>query len=228
MPLVNPYIPLYKRLGYTFAEEANIVEALTHRSASKHHNERLEFLGDAILGMVIAKALYLRFPKQPEGKLTRMRSSLVKGDTLAEVAREFELGELLLLGPGELKSGGFRRDSILADAVESIIGAIYLEAGMAKCETLILDWFACRLKALDPEAVSKDDKTRLQEYLQSNKHPLPLYEVTEIKGKSHDQTFYVECNVEGLNKAVVGKGNSRRRAEQKAAKQAFEKLINDR
>jgi len=228
MPLVNPYIPLYKRLGYTFVEEANIVEALTHRSANKHHNERLEFLGDAILGMVIAKALYLRFPKQPEGKLTRMRSSLVKGDTLAEVAREFELGELLLLGPGELKSGGFRRDSILADAVESIIGAIYLEAGMAKCETLILDWFACRLKALDPEAVSKDDKTRLQEYLQSNKHPLPLYEVTEIKGKSHDQTFYVECNVEGLDKAVVGKGNSRRRAEQKAAKQAFEKLINDR
>lgn len=228
MSLVNPYIRLYKRLGYTFADEAKIVEALTHRSASKQHNERLEFLGDAILGMVIAKALYQRFPQQPEGKLTRMRSSLVKGDTLAEVAREFELGELLLLGPGELKSGGFRRDSILADAVESIIGAIYLEAGMTTCESLILDWFACRLKALDPEAVSKDDKTRLQEYLQSNKHPLPLYEVTEIKGKSHDQTFYVECNVEGLKKAVVGSGNSRRRAEQKAAKQAFEKLINDR
>ncbi len=228
MPLVNPYLPLYKRLGYTFANEANIVEALTHRSVSKQHNERLEFLGDAILGMVIAKALYQCFPKQPEGKLTRMRSSLVKGDTLAEVAREFELGELLLLGPGELKSGGFRRDSILADAVEAIIGAIYLEAGMVKCEAVILEWFASRLKALDPEAVSKDDKTRLQEYLQSNKHPLPLYEVTEIKGKSHDQTFYVECIVEGLNKAVLGKGNSRRRAEQKAAKQAFEKLINDR
>jgi ribonuclease-3 len=228
MPLVNPYLPLYKRLGYTFAHESNIVEALTHRSASKQHNERLEFLGDAILGMVIAKALDQRFPHQPEGKLTRMRSSLVKGDTLAEVAREFELGELLLLGPGELKSGGFRRDSILADAVESIIGAIYLEAGMTECESLILNWFACRLQALDPEAVSKDDKTRLQEYLQSNKHPLPLYEVTEIKGKSHDQTFYVECNVEGLKKAVVGTGNSRRRAEQKAAKQAFEKLINDR
>ena len=228
MSLINPYLRLYKRLGYTFADEAKIVEALTHRSASKQHNERLEFLGDAILGMVIAKALYQRFPQQPEGKLTRMRSSLVKGDTLAEVAREFELGELLLLGPGELKSGGFRRDSILADAVESIIGAIYLEAGMTTCESLILDWFACRLKALDPEAVSKDDKTRLQEYLQSNKHPLPLYEVTEIKGKSHDQTFYVECNVEGLKKAVVGTGNSRRRAEQKAAKQAFEKLINDR
>lgn len=227
MPHVNPYLPLYRRLGYTFEDEANIVKALTHRSASKHHNERLEFLGDAILGMVIAKALYQRFPKQPEGKLTRMRSSLVKGDTLAEVAREFELGELLLLGPGELKSGGFRRDSILADAIEAIIGAIYLEAGMKKCESLVLDWFDSRLKALDPEAVSKDDKTRLQEYLQSNKHPLPLYEVTEIKGKSHDQTFYVECSVQGLEKAVVGKGNSRRRAEQRAAKQAFEKLIND-
>ncbi len=227
MSLVNPYLPLYKRLGYTFADEVNIVEALTHRSASKLHNERLEFLGDAILGMVIAKALYQRFPKQPEGKLTRMRSSLVKGDTLAEVAREFELGELLLLGPGELKSGGFRRDSILADAVEAIIGAIYLEAGMDKCEALILNWFASRLKALDPEAVSKDDKTRLQEYLQANKHPLPLYEVTEIKGKSHDQTFYVECNVVGIEKAVIGKGNSRRRAEQKAAKQAFEKLTNE-
>ncbi|MFT7411889.1 MAG: ribonuclease-3 [Paraglaciecola sp.] len=228
MRLVNPYLHLYKRLGYTFANEANIVEALTHRSVSKQHNERLEFLGDAILGMVIAKVLYQRFPNQPEGKLTRMRSSLVKGDTLAEVAREFKLGELLLLGPGELKSGGFRRDSILADAVEAIIGAIYLEAGMDKCEALILDWFASRLKALDPEAVSKDDKTRLQEYLQANKHPLPLYEVTEIKGKSHDQTFYVECNVAGINKAVIGKGNSRRRAEQKAAKQAFEKLTNDR
>jgi ribonuclease-3 len=228
MRLVNPYLHLYKRLGYTFANEANIVEALTHRSVSKQHNERLEFLGDAILGMVIAKVLYQRFSKQPEGKLTRMRSSLVKGDTLAEVAREFKLGELLLLGPGELKSGGFRRDSILADAVEAIIGAIYLEAGMDKCEALILDWFASRLKALDPEAVSKDDKTRLQEYLQANKHPLPLYEVTEIKGKSHDQTFYVECNVAGIDKAVIGKGNSRRRAEQKAAKQAFEKLTNDR
>jgi ribonuclease-3 len=228
MRLVNPYLHLYKRLGYTFANEANIVEALTHRSVSKQHNERLEFLGDAILGMVIAKVLYQRFPKQPEGKLTRMRSSLVKGDTLAEVAREFKLGELLLLGPGELKSGGFRRDSILADAVEAIIGAIYLEAGMDKCEALILDWFASRLKALDPEAVSKDDKTRLQEYLQANKHPLPLYEVTEIKGKSHDQTFYVECNVAGIDKAVIGKGHSRRRAEQKAAKQAFEKLTNDR
>ena len=228
MPVVNPYLRLYKRLGYIFAKEANIVEALTHRSANKQHNERLEFLGDAILGMVVAKALYQRFPKQPEGKLTRMRSSLVKGDTLAEVAREFELGDLLLLGPGELKSGGFTRDSILADAVEAIIGAIYLEAGRDKCESLILQWFDSRIQALDPEAVSKDDKTRLQEYLQSKKLPLPEYNVTAIKGKSHDQTFYVECHVSGIKKTIQGKGNSRRRAEQRAAKQAFENLINDK
>ncbi|WP_133471023.1 ribonuclease III [Paraglaciecola marina] len=224
MSKVDPYLPLYRRLNYTFAEPANLTLALTHRSADKLHNERLEFLGDAILGMVIGKALYLRFPKQPEGKLTRMRSSLVKGDTLAEVAREFELGDLLLLGPGELKSGGFRRDSILADAVEAIIGAIYLEAGMELCEALVLEWFAPRINALDPDAVSKDDKTRLQEYLQGKKLPLPLYEVTDVKGKSHDQTFYVECSVEGLTQTVLGRGNSRRRAEQQAAKKVLEKL----
>lgn len=226
MPVVDPYLPLYKRIGYTFVNADNLTAALTHRSAHKKHNERLEFLGDAILGMVIATALFQRFPQQPEGKLTRMRSSLVKGDTLAEVAREFELGDVLLLGPGELKSGGFRRDSILADAVEAIIGAIYLEAGMQICESLILKWFESRLKALDPEAVSKDDKTRLQEFLQGNKLPLPVYEVTEIKGKSHDQTFYVACSVVGLKDTIVGKGNSRRKAEQRAAKQAFEKLTN--
>lgn len=224
MSKVDPYLPLYRRLNYTFAEPANLTLALTHRSADKLHNERLEFLGDAILGMVIGKVLYLRFPSQPEGKLTRMRSSLVKGDTLAEVAREFELGDLLLLGPGELKSGGFRRDSILADAVEAIIGALYLEAGMDKCEALVLEWFAPRINALDPDAVSKDDKTRLQEYLQGKKLPLPLYQVTDVKGKSHDQTFYVECSVEGLKQTVLGRGNSRRRAEQQAAKKVLEKL----
>ncbi|MEP0356198.1 MAG: ribonuclease III [Paraglaciecola sp.] len=224
MSKVDPYLPLYRRLNYTFEEPENLTLALTHRSANKTHNERLEFLGDAILGMVIGKGLYLRFPTQPEGKLTRMRSSLVKGDTLAEVAREFQLGDLLLLGPGELKSGGFRRDSILADAVEAIIGAIYLEAGMDKCETLVLEWFADRIQALDPDAVSKDDKTRLQEYLQGNKLPLPLYEVTDVKGKSHDQTFYVECTVEVLQQSVLGRGNSRRRAEQQAAKKVLEKL----
>ncbi|MGJ8682064.1 ribonuclease III [Paraglaciecola sp.] len=226
MQAIDPFLSLYKRLGYTFSNASNLELALTHRSANKNHNERLEFLGDAILGMVIAKVLYQRFPKQPEGKLTRMRSSLVKGDTLAEVAREFELGDLLLLGPGELKSGGFRRDSILADAVEAIIGAIYLEAGMDTSELLILNWFSTRIENLDPEAVSKDDKTRLQEYLQGQKQPLPVYEVTDIKGKSHDQTFYVNCTAAGLEKTITGVGNSRRKAEQKAARQAYEILTN--
>jgi ribonuclease-3 len=226
MQLVEPYIQLYKKIGYTFAESANLARALTHRSAHKKHNERLEFLGDAILGMIIAKELYQRFPQQPEGKLTRMRSNLVKGDTLAALAREFELGDLLLLGPGELKSGGFRRDSILADALEAIIGAIYLEAGLTVCEPIVLQWFTQRLNELDPQSVSKDDKTRLQEYLQAKKLPLPLYEVSEITGQSHEQIFYVECTVTGLKQATVGKGNSRRKAEQKAARLAFEKLSN--
>jgi len=226
MRLVDPYVNLYKKIGYTFVEPANLQMALTHRSANKKHNERLEFLGDAILGMIIAKELFERFPSQPEGKLTRMRSNLVKGDTLAILAREFDLGDLLLLGPGELKSGGFRRDSILADALEAIIGAIYLEGGLSQCEPIVLQWFAARLAELDPLLVSKDDKTRLQEYLQARKLPLPIYEVSEITGQSHEQIFYVECSVEGLDKPTIGKGNSRRKAEQKAARQAFEKLSN--
>jgi ribonuclease-3 len=225
MQLTKPYLRLYKVIGYTFKQDSNLKQALTHRSAHKSHNERLEFLGDAILGMVIAEALFKRFPNQPEGQLTRMRSSLVKGDTLAELAREFELGELLILGTGELKSGGFRRDSILADAVEAIIGAIYLESGKDVCEKLILAWFDTRIKRLDPEAVSKDDKTRLQEYLQGKKLPLPDYTVTDIKGKSHDQTFYVSCKVSGLKREIIGVGSSRRKAEQKAARQAYEKII---
>jgi ribonuclease-3 len=224
MQLIDPYTKLSKKLGYTFKDSANLAMALTHRSASKKHNERLEFLGDAVLGMVIAKELFSRFPNQPEGKLTRMRSSIVKGDTLAEIAREFELGELLLLGPGELKSGGFRRDSILADAVEAIIGSIYLESGLEICEPLILEWCESRLKALDPELAPKDDKTQLQEYLQARKLPLPVYQVTEVVGKSHDQTFIVECQVKGLKSTTIGEGNSRRKAEQKAARIALERL----
>jgi len=220
------YTSLYKKLGYQFVDEANLTLALTHRSAAKTHNERLEFLGDAVLGMIIAKALYSRFPAQAEGQLTRMRSSLVKGDTLAELGREFALGELLLLGPGELKSGGFRRSSILADAVEAIIGAIYLEAGLETCEKLLLVWFDSRLQQLNPKKHPKDDKTRLQEYMQGRKLPLPEYQVVDITGKSHDQHFVVQCSVAELPDPFLGKGNSRRRAEQHAARQVLEK-IND-
>ncbi len=221
------YTRLYKRLGYQFRDPAALQQALTHRSASKNHNERLEYLGDSVLGMVIADALYHKFPSQPEGKLTRMRSSLVKGDTLAEIGREFELGDLLILGPGELKSGGHRRDSILSDAVEAIIGAIYLESGIEVVRELLLNWFASRIDKLDPNQQTKDDKTRLQEYLQSRQLPLPQYEVTDILGKDHAQTFVVQCRVSALATPVEAKGNSRRRAEQAAARIILEKLNND-
>lgn len=226
MTLTLGYQPLYKKLGYTFDEQKNLTLALTHRSAAKVHNERLEFLGDAVLGMVIARALFERFPKQPEGNLTRMRASLVKGETLAELAREFEIGNLLKLGPGEMKSGGFRRSSILADTVEAIIGAIYLEAGLERCEALILSWFASRITDLNPDLHLKDDKTRLQEFLQGRKLPLPQYDVVEITGKAHDQSFTVSCEVSGLDAPLIGQGSSRRKAEQRAARQALEALHN--
>ncbi|MCV2883244.1 ribonuclease III [Aestuariibacter sp. AA17] len=221
------YVQLYKKLGYTFDNAANLKLALTHRSASKKHNERLEYLGDAVLGMVIAKQLFTQFPKQPEGSLTRMRASLVKGETLAELGKDFELGELLELGPGELKSGGHRRSSILADAVEAIIGAIYLESDFVTCETLILKWFDSRLKSLNPDVHLKDDKTRLQEYLQGKKLPLPEYDIVNITGKDHDQTFEVSCRVTVFDNPAIGRGNSRRKAEQQAARKVLEKLNSD-
>jgi ribonuclease-3 len=218
------YVRLGKTLGYQFKQQNNLAMALTHRSASSKHNERLEFLGDAVLGMVIANRLFRLFPNVPEGNLTRLRSSIVKGDTLADLAREFDLGEYLILGSGELKSGGFKRSSILADAIEAIIGAIYLESGIEVVEPLILSWFDERIKKLNPDAHPKDDKTRLQEYLQGRKLPLPNYTVTHITGKSHDQDFIVECTVSKLSTVIVGKGKSRRKAEQHAARLALEKL----
>lgn len=218
---------LCKKLGYQFQDLSLLKQALTHRSAAKNHNERLEFLGDSILGMIVAQILYTQFPLEPEGKLTRMRSSLVKGDTLAELAREFDLGEYLNLGPGELKSGGFRRDSILADAVEAILGAVYLDSNIQECEKRVSSWFKQRLNALDPEYHPKDHKTQLQEYLQGKKLPLPEYKVIDIKGKSHDQTFVVECLTEELSRGLQASGASRRKAEQQAAKRVLEKLRNE-
>lgn len=218
---------LFNVLGYQFKDVNNLRLALTHRSAKGHHNERLEYLGDAVLGMVVADALFRRFPDQPEGKLTRMRSSLVKGVTLAELGNEFGLGAFLLLGPGELKSGGFRRSSILADAVEAIIGAIYLESGLDVCQERILTWLKSRIERLDPDEHPKDHKTRLQEYLQGRKLPLPEYEVVDIRGQSHDQTFAVECRVTGLSKPIKSIGSSRRKAEQQAAEMALRELNHD-
>jgi len=218
---INPHnlARLTKKLGYEFNDAALLVQALTHRSAKGEHNERLEFLGDSILGFVIAEALYDKFPKHDEGDLTRMRSSLVKGVTLAEVARDFDLGECLILGPGELKSGGHRRESILEDAIEAIIGAVYLDSTIERCKALILNWFEKRLAVIKPGNEQKDPKTRLQEFLQGRKIPLPTYEVIDTTGQSHNQEFTVRCQTSVINEIVVAKGTSRRKAEQEAAQQ---------
>ena len=218
------YQKLSRRIGYFFADLGLLELALTHRSFGGKNNERLEFLGDSILNYVIAEDLFHRFPKAKEGELSRLRASLVKGDTLAELAREFQLGDYLKLGAGELKSGGFRRDSILADTVEGIIGAMYLDAGMDVCREHILSWYKERLDATSLKIVTKDAKTRLQEYLQARKHALPQYDVVDIVGEPHDQTFHVHCYIELCEEAIEGKGNSRRIAEQNAASKALKQL----
>jgi ribonuclease-3 len=218
--------PLQRKLGYQFQQLELLEQALTHRSCKGKHNERLEFLGDAILSFVIAEALYQNFPKTREGDLTRMRASLVKGVTLAEIAKELSLAEFLRLGPGELKSGGFRRESILADAVEAVLGAIYLDGGESACKERILAWFGSRLTVIEP-GVQKDSKTKLQEYLQGRKLALPTYEVIDIQGEAHDQTFTVKCTVAGLQ-PFIASGSSRRKAEQDCANLILEQLSHDK
>ena len=222
----SPIDKLERKIGYQFKDTDLIHLALTHRSAAGKHNERLEFLGDSILSFVIADDLYHRFPKVNEGDMSRMRATLVRGHTLAELGREFALGDYLKLGPGELKSGGFRRDSILADAVEAIIGAIYLDSDTETIRGIILSWYKTRLEAIQPGVSQKDPKTRLQEFLQGRRNPLPVYTVTNIKGEAHNQEFTVECKVAGMDKPVIGKGTSRRKAEQAAAETALEQLSN--
>ncbi|WP_053020054.1 ribonuclease III [Vibrio cholerae] len=224
--MTPPMNKLTSKLGYTFKETELLNLALTHRSANGKHNERLEFLGDSILSFVIADELYRRFPKVNEGDMSRMRATLVRGNTLAELGREFDLGDYLKLGPGELKSGGFRRDSILADAVEAIIGAIYLDSDLETARSIVLEWYHGRLEEIKPGASQKDPKTRLQEFLQGRRKPLPVYTVTNIKGEAHNQEFTVACEVAGMDKPVIGKGTSRRKAEQAAAETALEQLTN--
>lgn len=210
---------LSQKLGHDFNDSALLSSALTHRSVKAENNERLEFLGDSIVNFVIAEALFKKFPKEREGKLSRLRANLVNGETLAEIAQEFELGQYLKLGPGEVKSGGHRRTSILADAVEAIIAAIYLDAGMSTANDCVLRWYATRLETVHKGKTIKDPKTRLQELLQAKKRPLPSYDIAEIKGDAHDQTFLITCRVEGLAHFTEGKGSSRRRAEQQAARE---------
>ncbi|MGC7560518.1 ribonuclease III [Pasteurella sp. PK-2025] len=217
---------LQRKLGYTFKQVSLLEQALTHRSASVKHNERLEFLGDAILNFTIAQALYHQFPKCNEGELSRMRATLVREPTLAILAREFELGDYLCLGPGELKSGGFRRESILADCVEAIIGAMSLDSNLDTTTQIICHWYKRLLEEIKPGDNQKDPKTRLQEYLQGKRLALPTYHVVDIKGEAHCQTFTVECYIQNIDRTFIGIGASRRKAEQAAAEKILQELEN--
>ena len=211
------------RIGYAFNDPDLIELALTHRSRGSHNNERLEFLGDAALNFIIGHAIFQRLPNSKEGELSRYRANLVKGVTLTEIANELELGEHLYLGGGEMKSGGNRRASILADAVEAIIGAIYLDGGMGACEHFVLGLYDSRLDNLN-DAASKDSKTELQEFLQAKGHDLPQYKVVDVSGEEHSQMFKVECHIQGLKKPTIGQGSSRRNAEKEAAQKALKGL----
>lgn len=211
-------------IHYQFKDEKLLQVALTHRSFSKNrNNERLEFLGDSVLGLVISDHLYNRLQDAAEGELSRIRASLVKEDALAMVARDIGLGDYLQLGSGELKSGGYRRASILSDAMEAIFGAIYLDSGFRACEKTILFLYQEYMITLPAPGDLKDPKTSLQEYLQGQKIDLPDYEVIKTEGKSHDQTFIIECSIKDLDIVTKGKGSSRKKAEQMAASSALKK-----
>ncbi|GMQ91385.1 MAG: ribonuclease III [Gammaproteobacteria bacterium] len=215
---------LSKKLNYTFVNIALLERALTHRSKGSSHNERLEFLGDSILNFSISTELYRLFPGLTEGDLTRMRASLVKKEALSDYARQLNLGDFLRLGVGELKSGGHDRDSILADALEAVFGAVYIDGGIKSAEMVILGLYRSGFDVLDPSAEFKDPKTRLQEYLQKKVQAIPKYEVLEVKGDQHSQQFIVGCYVPGLSDPVVGEGSNRRQAEQMAASRALDQL----
>ena len=215
---------LCKKLGYVFEQPQLLQRALTHRSYAPEHNERLEFLGDSILGCVIAKHLYSNFPQLSEGELSRLRSNLVREETLATLAQQLDLGSHLRLGEGELKSGGFRRPSILADALEALFGAVLLDSGFAAAEQTVLNLYVPYLAKIDVQALGKDAKTLLQEYLQGNRIPLPTYSVIAMQGEAHAQSFQVECVIPLLKIAARGMGTSRRNAEQQAAQAAYQQL----
>jgi ribonuclease-3 len=212
---------LAARLGHTFQQAALLRQALTHRSHSSSNNERLEFLGDSVLNCIVAQLLYRNFPNIPEGDLSRMRSHLVKESTLSEIATKLDIGSCLLLGEGELKSGGWRRPSVLADALEAIIGAIFLDAGFTAAEAVVTRLYQNRMTGLDPNTLGKDPKTLLQEFLQGRKLALPQYTVLATEGEAHCQTFRVECSIPALGIRTQGEGGSRRAAEQLAAEAAY-------
>lgn len=215
---------LLRRLTYAFQQSELLERALTHRSKNAANYERLEFLGDSVLGFAISSELYNRYPNLYEGELTRLRASLVKKETLAALARDLDLGSYLRLGEGELKSGGYDRDSILADALEAIFGAICKDSSVTEAMRVILHLYHDKLAGLDPHSIPKDPKTQLQEYLQKLSLPTPTYLVRDVTGEPHNQNFVVECHVTVLDRPVRGEGSSRRHAEQEAAAQALELL----
>ncbi|MCL5271752.1 MAG: ribonuclease III [Gammaproteobacteria bacterium] len=215
---------LCRRLNYQFQKPAFLKQALTHCSVGSDNYERFEFLGDSILSFVIAHQLFNQFPSQSEGQLSRLRSYLVKGEMLAELAKELSLGDFLYLGQGELKSGGFRRASILADALEAVFAAIFFDGGITAAQEVILSLYRSRLDDPNLNDCLKDAKTQLQEYLQAQKYTLPEYTLTKVEGDEHDQIFYITCAVEGVKQISHGIGPNRRKAEQLAARSLLEQL----
>jgi ribonuclease-3 len=216
---------LSRIIHYTFYDPSLLIMALTHRSFSAQHNERLEFLGDSVLSFLIANELYKRFPRIDEGDLSRLRAQLVKESSLSTIATSMGLGDFIRLGEGELKSAGWRRPSILADTFESIIGAIYLDGGIEPAHQFVLRFFETQLNEINPKLIQKDPKTLLQELLQSKKSDLPIYTVVSIEGEAHSQTFTIECQIKKLNIKTQGVGNSRRIAEQEAASKAYQLML---
>lgn len=208
---------LQRRLGYEFNDQALLHLALSHRSCGAHNNERLEFLGDSALNYVIGEYLYRNFENAPEGEMSRSRAALVRGETLARVAAELELGELIKLGPGERKSGARQRDSILANTLEAVVGAMLLDAGIERCRQVILQWFQRRLQELPLQGVAKDSKTLLQEFLQGRGRALPEYHLEQATGSDHRREFLVSCRLPELDLSLTGSANTRRKAEQEAA-----------
>lgn len=215
------------RLGHRFRDTELLRRALTHRSYGAPHNERLEFLGDSVVNCAIALELFHKFPQLSEGELSRLRASLVNQESLRAVAQQFDLGRRILLGEGELKSGGARRPSILADAVEAVVGAAFLDGGFDAAAKVVRTLFAEALAKVDPRTVGKDPKTLLQEYLQSRRLALPKYVVVETRGEAHQHVFQVECVIPELNIRSRGEGSSRRSAEQHAARRAYERALAD-
>lgn len=215
---------LERALGHTFLRRELLQQAVTHRSYGTPHNERIEFLGDSVLNCAIAARLFELFPGLREGELSRLRANLVRQETLFVIAQELTLGNYLRLGEGELKSGGFRRPSILADALEALFGAIFLEAGFDAARSVILRLYDAQFKAIDPRQAGKDPKTALQELLQGRRLALPQYVLLETRGEAHAQEFEVECRVAELDVCVRGTGSSRRSAEQEAAQQVCRML----